>query len=287
MKKSNLFKFSLTVALPTAILVLFNSVQKPLKAQSSVSVHLTMGNPSGATTSNTANLLLVKPQYVTSHNCTKGIPNWVSWQLNSSWLGSTPRQDDFRADTTLPSGCYRVTGSDYSGSGFDRGHMTPSADRTNTVTNNSATFLMTNMIPQAPDNNQGVWANLEDYCRSLVAQGKELYIISGSYGSGGTGSNGLRSTIAATTNPSFNITVPARTWKVIVVLDSPGSGVSGVTTNTRVIAVDIPNTQGVRSANWRNYRISVDTLESRTGYDFLSQVSTAIQSTIESRVDNL
>ncbi|MBD2494746.1 DNA/RNA non-specific endonuclease [Nostoc sp. FACHB-280] len=283
MKKSKFAKLILPIALPAVFFAIFNSSQKPLTAQNS-SVHLTMGNPSGATNSGTTsnNLLLVKPQYVTSHNCAKGIPNWVSWQLNSSWLGSAPRQDDFRANTTLPSGCYRVTNSSYTGSGFDRGHMAPSADRTNTITNNSATFLMTNIIPQAPDNNQGVWANLEDYSRSLVTQGKELYIIAGGYGTGGIGSSGSRTTI-----DSGRVTVPARTWKVIVVLDRPGLGVNGVTNATRVIAVDIPNEQGVRNANWRNYRVSVDTLESRTGYDFLSQVSTSIQSTIEARVDNL
>ncbi|MBD2472741.1 DNA/RNA non-specific endonuclease [Nostoc sp. FACHB-145] len=249
---------------------------------SSTSVHLTMGNPSGAGTANLNNYLLDKAQYAVGYNCSLGRANWVSWQLNSSWLGSTPRQDDFRADTTLPAGCYQVQATDFSGSGFDRGHMTPSADRTNSVISNSATFLMSNMIAQAPDNNQGIWANLEDYARTLVGQGKELYIISGGYGTGATGSNGTFNTIA-----SGKVTVPNRTWKIIVVLDTPGSGVAGVTTSTRVIAVNIPNTQGVRTADWRNYRVSVDSLESLTGFDFLSLVSTSIQSVIEAQVDNL
>jgi len=280
MKKSNFFKTILPIALPAVVFALFNYGEKPLTAQTS-SVHLTMGNPSGASTSY-SNLLLNKPQYAVSYNCYRGTSNWVSWQLNTSWLGSAPRQDDFRADTTLPSGCYRVTSSDYTGSGFDRGHMAPSADRTNTIANNSATFLMTNMIPQAPDNNQGVWANLENYSRSLVTgQNKELYIIAGSYGSGGTGSNGTRTTIA-----NGNVTVPARTWKVIVILDRPNNGASSVTTNTRVIAVDIPNTQGVRYDDWRNYRVSVDYIEGQTGYNLLSNVSSSVQSVIEARVDN-
>jgi endonuclease G len=179
-----------------------------------------------------------------------------------------------------------VSASDYSGSGFDRGHMTPSADRTNTVSSNSSTFLMTNMIPQAPDNNQGVWANLENYLRTLVSQGKELYIISGGYGTCGTGSNGSRCSFPAATNTSYSVTVPETTWKVIVVLDNPGSGAAGVTTATRVIAVNIPNVQGVRTALWQNYRISVDTLEQKTGYNFLSAVSSTTQSVIEARVDN-
>jgi len=281
MKKSQIFRVAIPITGVAVFFTLFNYLQKPLTAQSSVSVHLTMGNPSGANTSY-SNLLLVKPQYATSHNCYRGTPNWVSWQLNTSWLGSTDRQDDFRADTTLPSGCYRVSGSSYSGSGFDRGHMAPSADRTNTTTNNSATFLMTNMIPQAPNNNQVVWANLENYCRDLVRnQNKELYIIAGSYGTGGTGSNGYRTTI-----DNGNVTVPNRTWKVIVVLDRPNSGASSVTNNTRVITVNIPNAQNVNS-NWRNYRVSVDSIESATGYNLLSQVSSSVQSVIESRVDAL
>ncbi|MEH2399902.1 DNA/RNA non-specific endonuclease [Nostoc sp.] len=279
MKKIKIFKF----LLPFVAVVLFIiGLVLIVIAQSSVSVHLTLGNPSNAGTSSLNNYLLVKPQYVISYNCPIGRPNWVSWQLNSSWLGSTPRQDTFRADTTLPFGCYQVQSTDFSGSGFDRGHMTPSGDRTSSVTNNSATFLMSNMIAQAPDNNQGIWANLEDYARTLVGQGKKLYIISGGYGMGGTGSNGRFYTIA-----NGRVEVPNRTWKIIVVLNTLDSGVAGVTTSTRVISVNIPNTQGVRTANWRNYRVSVDSLESLTGYNFLSEVSTSIQSVIEAQVDNL
>ncbi|MDZ7968160.1 MAG: DNA/RNA non-specific endonuclease [Nostoc sp. DedSLP03] len=281
MKKSDFLRAILPIAVPTAIsFTLLNYLQKPLTAQTS-SVHLRMGNPSNAGSSY-SNLLLSKSQYAVSYNCYRGTPNWVSWQLNTSWLGSAPRQDDFRADTTLPSSCYRVTSSDYTGSGFDRGHMTASADRTNTVTNNSATFLMTNIIPQSPDNNQGPWAALENYSRDLVNQGKELYIISGSYGTGGTGSNGTKNTIA-----NGNVTVPTRTWKVIVVLNSSNSDASSVTNNTRVIAVNMPNSQGIRNNNWTNYRVSVDSIETNTGYNLLSNVSSSVQSVIESRVDNL
>ena len=281
-----MFKFSsklagslmLTSALLASASVAFFSFSKKTTAYG---VHLIMGNPSGATTStsNSTNYLMEKPQYALSYNNSKRTANWVSWQLNSSWLGSTPRQDDFRADTTLPSSWYRVTSSDYTGSGFDRGHMCPSGDRTNTVTNNSATFLMTNMMPQAPDNNQGYWAQLENYERTLVSQGKELYVISGGYGQGGSGSNGSASTIAG-----GKITVPARLWKIIVVT-TPGTGVSGVNTSTRVIAINTPNTQGNKTSSWGNYRTTVDAIEANTGYDFLSNVPSSIQSVIESRVD--
>ncbi len=240
----------------------------------SSSVHLTMGNPSGATTNIAVptNYLMEKSQYALSYHRDHGRPNWVAWHLATSWFGSTPRQDDFRADTTLPAGWYRVTGSDYSGSGYDRGHMCPSADRTKTVADNSATFLMTNMIPQAPTNNQQTWANLETYCRTLANSGYELYIFSGGHGVSGYIASG-------------NVAVPTTTWKVIMVLPSGTNDVSRVTTSTRLIAVSVPNNNSVVS-DWRQYRVSVDAVESLTGYNFFSNVPTSIQSVIESTIDN-
>jgi endonuclease G len=245
--------------------------------------NMLMGNPSNATTStsNYTNYLMVKTYYALSYHRDRGIANWVSWHIQTSDLGSAARQDDFRADATLPSGWYQVQSTSYSGSGFDRGHNCPSADRTSSVTANSATFLMTNMIPQAPNNNQQTWNNLEGYTRSLVTAGNEVYVIMGSYGTGGTGSNGTVNTI-----DNGRITVPNRVWKVIVVLANGSNDLNRVTTSTRVIAVNTPNINTV-SSDWKQYRTSVDAIESATGYDILSNVSTSVQSVIEAKVDNL
>ena len=261
-----------------------NVTVNPYAAPPPTSVHLTMGNPSNAVVdvNQPTNYLLDKPQYAVSYNRDKGRPNWVSWHLASSWLGSTPRQDDFRNDTTLPAGWYQVQGTDYSGSGFDRGHHCPSADRTLTVADNSSTFLMTNMMPQAPDNNQGPWANMENYLRTLVTSGNELYIIMGGSGSGGSGSNGGTTTTIA----NGHVAVPSQVWKVVIVLPSGTNDVSRVTTSTRTIAVIMPNTQGIRMADWKTYRVSVDQVEALTGYDFFSNVPATIQNVIESVVDN-
>jgi endonuclease G, mitochondrial len=246
------------------------------------SIHLTMGNPSGALKDVTAitNYMLEKPQYISSYHRDRGIPNWVSWYLSSAWVGSTARQDNFRADTSLPSGWYQVGNTDYVGGGFDRGHNCPSADRTLTVEDNSATFFMTNMMPQAADNNQGPWATLENYCRTLVNAGNELYIVAGSYGTGGTGVNGTFNTIAG-----GKITVPNRTWKVIVVLPTGTNDVARVDANTRIIAIDMPNAQGIRANNWGTYRVSVDFLESKTGYNILSALPESVQTVVEAKTD--
>ena len=89
--------------------------------------HLTLGNPSGATTDETqpTNYLLSKPQYALSYHRDRGTPNWVSWHLSAEWLGSAARQDDFRPDPDLPATWYRPTASSYTGSGFDRGPGRP------------------------------------------------------------------------------------------------------------------------------------------------------------------
>ena len=245
--------------------------------------HLLLGNPSGATTdvNNPFNYLLNKSQYAVSYHRDRAIPNWVSWHLDSSWIGAAARQNDFRPDDTLPADWYHVQASDYSGSGFDRGHNCPSGDRTRTVPDNSATFFMTNMMPQAPDNNQGPWEVLESYARTLVSQGNEVYIIAGSVGSGGTGSNGG----ITYTLQDGKIAVPSLTWKVLLVLPVGDNDVARVDDTTRTIAVIMPNTQGIRNDPWQKYLATVDQVENLTGYDFYSNVPVSIQNVIESRLD--
>lgn len=256
----------------------------------STSVHLTMGNPSNAVkdVNQSSNYLMEKPQYALSYSRANNTANWVSWYLDPSWLGSTPRQDDFREDTTLPAGWYQVQETDYQFAtyGFDRGHYTGSADRTVSVADNSATFLMTNMMPQSPDNNQGPWNIMEQDARALVTSGgKELYTIMGGHGSGGTTANGTFNGISTPSGQLIN--VPNQVWKVILVLDrAAGDDVARVTTATRVIAVIMPNTTGIRTNDWRQYRVSVDQVEALTGYDFLSNVPDNIENVIESTVDN-
>src|SRR5207237_622062 len=225
------------------------------------------------------NYLMQKPEIALSYNRDRGTPNWVSWHLSDEWTGSLVRNDTFRADPAVPAEWYRVLGSDYQSSGFDRGHMTPNADRDKetSIPINQATFLMSNRVPQAPDNNQGPWAALENDLRALLP-GNELYIVSGPAGTGGTGSNGG----VTTTIANGHVTVPASTWKVVLVLPkASGDDVSHVTAASRTIAVNMPNVQGIRSDDWHNYLTTVDAIESLTGYDFFSNVPNAIQNAIE------
>jgi endonuclease G len=138
---------------------------------------------------------------------------------------------------------------------------------------------MSNMMPQAPNNNQQTWAGLENYTRTFLPN-YEAYIICGSYGKGGTGSVGYFETI-----DQGRIQVPKRTWKVIVLLLKGDNDVARVNASTRIIAVDMPNENGL-DTNWGTYRTSVDAIEAASGLDLLSALPPAVQAVVEAQVDN-
>jgi endonuclease G len=245
--------------------------------------NIALGNPSNATANenNRDNYLLTKAQFVLSYNNSKGMANWVSWHLSAAWMGSADRCNCFKADETLPADFTAIKSSNYIGTGFDRGHLCPSADRSATEEDNAATFLMTNMSPQSPVLNEQTWEHLESYCRALALQGNELYIIAGAHGTGGIGKKGYADTIA-----NGRINVPSHFWKIIVVLPLGDNDISRVTNTTRVIAVDMPNRHDVNAYDWGHYRCTVDQLEAETGYDFLSAVPVNVQKAIESLRDS-
>ena len=245
-------------------------------AGAEISVHTTLGLPASVSADDFDRFLSVKEGEVISYNGSRKVPNWVSWELNSSYLGSTDRQDNYRPDDTLPPALPQASLDDYSGSGFDRGHMTPSADRTLDTTANSETFFLSNMVPQAANNNRGPWERLETESREIAGTGKELFIVSGGVFS------------ASSDTIGDGVSVPDQTFKVIVVLDAVGQGPDDVTASTRVIAVMMPNSDALISstADWQDFRVSVDAIEAATGDDFLSDVDPAVQAAIEANVDD-
>ena len=229
---------------------------------------LAFGNPSGASTTDPNNYLLRKSSFILSYNNGRGTANWVSWRTTPADLGASIQRPDFAPDESLPGWFTKIFPTDYSGSGYDRGHMVPSADRFGDPAANTETFLMTNIVPQTKDLNQFVWERLERYERSIVRRGSDVYVIAGVAGEQGR----IRG----------KVTIPARCWKIIVVLP-PGS--NEINTDIRVIAVDIPNTGGIGADNWRKYLTTVRLIEQRTGYDFLSAVPPEVQEQLETRID--
>ena len=249
---------------------------RPSLATINVSFQLLLGNPSGATTSptNFNNYLIQRDVESIGYSNQRRQPLWASWNFISADNGSASRSSVFFVDTSLPPGFYQVQTSDYSGSGYDRGHMCPSADRTDTDAHNDETFLLSNIIPQAPDNNQGLWANLEQYSRDIAAS-NEVLVICGPEGFG-----------SAVTASSGQIPIASNVWKIIVAVPlGAGSALSRITNATRVIAVNIPNIQGIRANPWQNYLTSVNQLQTNTGFTFFTTLNTNLAAVLRAKVD--
>lgn len=240
------------------------------------SVHLELGTPVPTSGKDAPDdTILIKPQYALSYSGSKNIANWVSWNLNASYFGDVPRhKGKFITDSSLPGPFYHVTHDDYSGSGYDRGHMVRSEERTATADDNKATFLLTNILPQYHDLNAGPWLRLEEYAQTLAQKGgRELYVMAG----------GVLSARPSTIGKG--VAVPDSFFKIIVVLEH-GQRAADVGEKTRVIAVIMPNTQGIITEDWGRYRTTVDEIEKRSGYDFLTRVPPAVQDVIERATDS-
>jgi endonuclease G len=138
---------------------------------------------------------------------------------------------------------------------------------------------MDNMIPQAPNNNEHTWANLEAFGRSLVDSGNEIYVVMGSYGAGGVGSKGTLTSV-----DSGRVVVPSNIWKVIVVLPKGDHDLSRITANTRVIAVNTPNVNTITS-DWTQFICTVKDIENATGLTLLSNVPPDIRGVLETKKD--
>lgn len=247
------------------------------EATINAALQMQLGNPTGATVNptNRSNYLVTRSVEALDFCDVLGAPRWASWDLTGPDIGSATRSSTFYTDTNLPAAFYRVKTADYTNSGYDRGHLCPSQDRTDTSANNKLVFFMSNIMPQTPDNNQGPWASFEDYCQALAQAGNELLIVCGP--SAFTGSR---------IQPSGKVAIPGATWKIAVVVPAgSGSAASRITTSTRVISVKIPNVAGIRTTPWTNYITSAQQIQADTAYQFFSALSAGIAEVLLAKVD--
>jgi DNA/RNA endonuclease G (NUC1) len=233
------------------------------------------GEPEDATPAD--ELIIRRNQLITSFNPGKGTPNWVAYEIDASHFGPEDRCDCFTYDPELPPAA-KYTTADYTGAGtfhgygIDRGHLARSFDRTAGSLDNAHTYYFSNIIPQAADNNQGPWAQLESYLGNLAQSGaKEVYVIAGPQGNKGTVKNEGR------------IVIPENTWKVAVIMPKD-QGIEHVDSydDVEVIAVILPNEAGIRNVAWQNYMRTVDQVEALTGYDLLALLRDDIEIAVES-----
>lgn len=131
-----------------------------------------------------ADQILFNRYYITGYSYYFRQPKWVLEIVNPPTINSEPkgveRADNFRPDYRIPQ-MFRADLVDFKGSGFDRGHMVPSADQSGLEIQNSETFLLTNMSPQKPELNRYIWRELENRVRILNDKTDilETYVVTG------------------------------------------------------------------------------------------------------------
>lgn len=182
---------------------------------------------------------LCSPGYAVLHSGVTRTPLWSAEHLTPERIRSAThlsRQNSFRPDERVPT-TERAELADYARSGWDRGHMSPNKDMPDR-NSQGATFLLSNMIPQAPMHNQHLWESIEHATRALVLKGEEAYVVTGPAFLGNVQRTG-------------NVAIPTHVWKAVY-LPQSGRAAAWWTANR--------NPTGEASE-----LISVDELAKRTG----------------------
>jgi endonuclease G len=173
-------------------------------------------------------------------------------------LGGSKRQDDFRPDPEVPNK-HQSQLSDYAGNPYDRGHLVPAGDCTKNAETMSESFFLTNMVPQVPNHNRGIWKQLETCVRNwIVDGGKDLYVISG------TIYNKDYKTIGGN-----KVGVPDYLWKIIIDKKTNKS-ISFLFPNAPLPVEDLPK-----------YIVSISEIEVKTRIDFNPKMSASQQKEFE------
>lgn len=183
---------------------------------------------------------------------------WVYYELTSELIeGTQSRTDDFRPDPAVSTGSASL--ADYAGSGYDRGHLCPAADMTLNKTSMSESFFLSNMSPQVPGFNRGVWSRLESQVRKWALEYGRLYVATGPIFRDDKGAIGADS-----------VTVPGYYYKVLY---------DG---GERMIALVLPNASSSTSLD--GFVTSVDEVERLTGIDFFSGLNDNLEDRLEGTV---
>ncbi len=197
------------------------------------------------------------------------IPVWVQYEISPGDLsGGVERTNAFAPDTSIPYGS-RAELSDYTGSGYDRGHQAPAADMSRNEKVMAESFLLSNIAPQVGVGfNQGIWKDLEEAVRGWVEQKGTLTVITGPVFA------------VADKKVSYpvigkdSVAVPTHFFKIVVDAKNPN--------DIEALAFLLPN-KDLRGHAYSEYLVSIDEIEQMTGLDFLSSLPKDVQDRVEAK----
>lgn len=199
--------------------------------------------------------------YTVGYSDSRMDPLWVSYRLGTVSDPISHPRPRFKVD---PRTVARVSSSDYSGSGYDRGHMAPNAsiDYCYGEAAQRETFYMSNICPQTPTLNRGIWETLEENEREWANAFNEVWVFTGPIFDG------------TVERLASGVEIPDAFYKIIV---------RGTADAPSVLTFVIPHSVGAGSSP-EAYLTSVDTVESRTGLDFFSGLAESVETTMEAQV---
>lgn len=233
--------------------------------------HLAFGTPRPLTPKRTSEVLLDRGEFVVSYDEQIHLARWVAWSVRKSDLGKAKRKNVFHPDTELPEGLLRIDTSDYVRSGYDRGHLCPSADRTATAEANHRTFLMTNMHAQKHGLNAGPWEELEGHTRDLLRRPEDVvYVVAGPL------------VDADPPRIGRGVAVPRASYKVLIATKD-GVPAADIRDTVYHAAAIMPNDDSAETQHWRTYETSIREVEQAAGYDFFADIAADVQERIETK----
>ena len=210
----------------------------------------------------TSSQIIRHPGHTLSYNNNWRLPNWVAYELTREETdGNVERTDWFDEDPQVHG--TRVRHSDYTNSGFDRGHMAPAGDMKWDKQAMIASFYMSNICPQVHALNAGIWNTLENKVRTWAKRDSAIIIVSGPI------VPQQHMTIGRN-----NVAVPTHFYKIIA---------SPYNNSPRGIAFIMPNEDC--ELPLYKYAVTIDSVESRTGIDFLYNLPDSLENYIEQNYD--
>ncbi len=188
--------------------------------------------------------------------------DWVAYPLLPEEInGDADREgSSFRPDPAVPTGS--ALPADYTRSGYDRGHLAPAGDFKFSRRMMQETFYMSNISPQAPEFNRGIWKELEELTRQWALRDNGLYVVTGPVLKPGL------STIGRTNE----VSVPGKFYKVILYCNDP---------EIRMIGFLLDN-EGSDSS-LKQFVVPVDQIEQLTGIDFFPKIPDNLERELESK----
>ena len=264
-KRKNSYIFSLLMAavlcIASVVVVNNQSDEEPVAEQpSTTEVDQNVAYELPRLNNNQPEQIIEHIGYTVSYNPTWLVPNWVAYELTAVETGGEQERSNHFKPDPLVEGDPVVT-SDYSKSGYDRGHMAPAADMKWSEQAMRESFYMTNMCPQLHNLNAGDWKDLEEMARSWAQQYGNIYIACGP----------IVEAEYPTIGKTHTIAVPAAFYKVFLRQTKEG---------WTSIGFIMPNQAGNRPL--MTYMLTVDEVEAQTGLDFFYNLPDSIEALVES-----